>query len=333
MHLRALLPCLLPSTQSSHRKRRKTSDARFRGLCVAAAVFLSGNNFLSAHDIDALVFTASEGGSHPANTAAMTALQEIGALHDIGITEATDAATFVTELANNDVVIFLNNSGNVLNNSQQTAFQSWYQAGGSFVGIHAALEAEDGWSWYGDLLGATAATNGSGAPIMSGSTNATIEFLDQIHPITNVIDSGTGVRVLEWSLTEDYHTFDSSPRGEAHVLALADELSEDHPIIWCREFDGGRSAYVGMGGQSPTYSDVIFRGILTNAIEWAAGELGGDSGATIHGNYEKIVLDDDIGAPMSLDVAPDGTIYFVERKGSVKAHDQTSGITTTIATL
>ncbi|MEO0446352.1 MAG: ThuA domain-containing protein, partial [Verrucomicrobiota bacterium] len=314
------------------RRFHRHSSQLLRSAWICTALLISGAPAF-AHDVDALVFTATEGTAHPANPTAITALQQVGAFHDIGITETSDPATFISELANHDVVVFLNNRGDILNSSQESAFQSWYQAGGSFVGIHAALEAEEGWSWYGDLVGATPARDSNGDPILSAPLNATIEFLDQVHPLTNVIDSGTGLRVLEWSLTEDYHSFDDSPRGDAHVLALADELSEDHPIIWCREFDGGRTAYLGMGGETSTYSDSIFRDVLTNAIEWAAGQLGGDSGATVHGNYEKVVLDNDVGAPMSLDVAPDGKIYFVERKGAVKAHDQTSGITTTIGLL
>jgi len=47
--------------------------------------------------------------------------------------------------------------------------------------------------------------------------------------------------------------YDVSPRNKAHVLAIVNErtysggeMGPDHPIAWCRYFDGGRSWYVHM---------------------------------------------------------------------------------------
>jgi len=51
-------------------------------------------------------------------------------------------------------VVFLNTTGDVLNNEQQSTFERYIQAGGGYVGIHAATDCEYDWSWYGKLAGA-----------------------------------------------------------------------------------------------------------------------------------------------------------------------------------
>ena len=53
-----------------------------------------------------------------------------------------------------NVVVFLNTTGNVLNDAQQLEFNRFIQAGGGFVGIHAAADTEYDWPWYGKLVGA-----------------------------------------------------------------------------------------------------------------------------------------------------------------------------------
>ena len=67
-----------------------------------------------------------------------------------------------TENANNfneanlkkySVVVFNSTTGNVLSEPQQIAFERYIQAGGAFLGIHAAADTEYDWAWYGKLVG------------------------------------------------------------------------------------------------------------------------------------------------------------------------------------
>src|SRR5690625_8021534 len=48
-------------------------------------------------------------------------------------------------------VAFLNTTGDILNTNQEVAFERYIQAGGGFVGIHAAADTEYDWKWYGNL--------------------------------------------------------------------------------------------------------------------------------------------------------------------------------------
>src|SRR5215471_17874741 len=49
---------------------------------------------------------------------------------------------------------FLSTTGNILNSDEQVAFERYIEAGGGFVGIHAAADAEYNWAWYNKLVGA-----------------------------------------------------------------------------------------------------------------------------------------------------------------------------------
>ena len=56
-------------------------------------------------------------------------------------------------LKNYSAVIFLCTTGDVLNYLQEAAFERYIQAGGGFVGVHAATDTEYDWGWYGRLVG------------------------------------------------------------------------------------------------------------------------------------------------------------------------------------
>lgn len=300
---------------------------------------------LSAHGFKLLVFTKTAGFAHGSIPSGITAINQLAAEHHFEVTQTNDSAVFISQLATHDVVLFLNTTGDVFNPSEQDAFQAWYRNGGGYVGIHAASDTEHSWPWYIDLVGAEFANH---PPVQVG----TVDFLDQVHPITDVINPATNQRVVEWTVSEEWYNFTTSPRGRVHVLAHLNAAivsanpeepdrpgvtgtnhGNDHPIMWCHEFDGGRSAYLGPGHANATYSDPIFRGLMVNAIEWAAGLLQGDSGATIEANYEKVVLDNTVSNPMSMDIDSTGKVYLVERKGAIKVHDQGAGNTRVIGNL
>ena len=44
--------------------------------------------------------------------------------------------------------------GDVLDATQQAAFESYVEGGGGYLGIHAAADTEYDWPWYGQLVGA-----------------------------------------------------------------------------------------------------------------------------------------------------------------------------------
>ena len=49
------------------------------------------------------------------------------------------------------------------------------------------------------------------------------------------------------------------------------KMSDDHPIAWCAEFDGGRSFYTAGGHTPESYGEPAFRQHLGGGIRWALG--------------------------------------------------------------
>ena len=66
--------------------------------------------------------------------------------------------------------------------------------------------------------------------------------------------------------------------GGVHVLAALDErtytggtMGGDHPISWCRFYEGGRSWYTALGHTRESYSEPLFLEHLLGGIQFAAG--------------------------------------------------------------
>ncbi len=102
-----------------------------------------------------LVFSKTETYRPASIDAGIDAIKKLCLTQNIlaDFTESSSAFT-EEELKNYSAVVFLNTSGDVLNNTQQADFQRFIEAGGGFVGVHGAAATEYDWHWYGRLVGA-----------------------------------------------------------------------------------------------------------------------------------------------------------------------------------
>src|SRR5690349_6555351 len=100
--------------------------------------------------MDLLVFTRTTGYRHDSIPVGVAALRD-----DFGVFATEDPDVFTsTSLARFAAVVFLSTSGTVLPEASQRAGLSDYvRAGGGFVGIHGAIATEQGWPFYGELIG------------------------------------------------------------------------------------------------------------------------------------------------------------------------------------
>ncbi|HWS33911.1 MAG TPA: ThuA domain-containing protein, partial [Actinoplanes sp.] len=148
-----------------------------------------------------------------------------------------------------------------------------------------------------------------------------VNVLDSRHPATESLPP-TITRSDRW------YNWDPNPLGTVHTLAQVEERHYDpgisangafHPVSWCRDYQGGRSFYTGMGHTADSYAEEGFRKHLTGALSWAAGIVRGDCQATIAANYrtERLTVAnqtgrlDQIGEPHGLTIAADGTVFYV----------------------
>lgn len=217
-----------------------------------------------------LVFSKTAGFRHDSIPDGIEALQQLGAEGGFTVEATEDAGVFTPEkLAAYDAVVFLSTTGDVLDESQQAAFEGYIEDGGGYAGIHAAADTEYEWPWYGGLVGAWFDSH----PLIQP---ATVQVEDRAHPATAHL--GTA-----WERTDEWYNYRSSPRENVHVLAALDEgsytggnMGGDHPIAWCHEYEGGRAFYTGGGHTKESYADPAFRAHLLGGVRWATGAAQAD---------------------------------------------------------
>jgi glucose/arabinose dehydrogenase len=298
------------------RVRRSSRAPRDRRLAIEQ---LEPRDLLAAFDV--LVFSKTAGFRHSSISPGIAAIQALGAANDFSVIATEDAnAINAANLANFEAVVFLNTTGDILNATQQAAFEQYIQGGGGWVGIHSAADTEYSWSWYGGLLGAYFESH----PAIQ---QATVVVADHVHPSTKHLPE-------RWVRIDEWYNYQINPRGDVHVLATLNESTYsggadgfDHPIAWYHEYDGGRAWYSGLGHTDASYSDPLFRQHLLGGILYAAGQIPSDDGATVDANYRKVVLEADTLNPMELALAQDGRVFFVERGGAVKIYNPALGST------
>ena len=236
--------------------------------------------------------------------------------------DTTENAAYFTEdsLKRYSAVIFLNTSGDVLTHAQQADFERYIQAGGGFVGIHAATDTEYDWPWYNGLVGAYF----NGHPAIQEATLQRVAHDDSC--CTHLADT--------WTISEEWYNF-KSIHPTIEVLMEIDEDSYEggthggkaHPIVWKHAYDGGRSFYTALGHKEETYADPLFMQQVFAGVEFAIGSNSLDySNATTprvpeENRFTKQVLDFNLDEPMEMDELVDRGIIYVERRGAIKIYE------------
>ncbi len=257
-------------------------------LCVALVLVGVGVNAAPAQaapDFAVLVFSKTAGFRHDSIPAGIAAIQQLATQNNFTVETTEDAAQFTdANLARFKAVIWLSTTADVLDATQQAAFERYIRAGNGYMGVHAAADTEYDWPWYGGLVGAYFSSHPAIQP-------ATVRLEDTSHPAT------AGLPVT-WPRTDEWYSYRTNPRSSVHVLATLDEstysggtMGADHPIAWCRPYDGGRSFYTGMGHTQESYSEANFRTHLLGGIRYAAAGQGNCSvGAPPQAGFSQVTL-------------------------------------------
>jgi cytochrome c len=268
-----------------------------------------------------LVFTKTKGFYHESIPTGAAAIMKLGQENGFSVDTTSDSRYFIQDsLKNYAAVIFLSTTGNVLNADEQVAFERYIQAGGGFMGIHAAADTEYDWAWYNKLVGAYFLSHPK-------QQNVTINVIDKSHPATSFLPD-------KWKRFDELYNY-KSVQPDIKVLATLDEstyeggvMGDTHPFIWYHDFDGGRAFYTGGGHTKESYSDTLFLKHLLGGITYAIGNNAPlnyskayAAKAPEDNRFTKTVLSDDLNEPMELTVAPDGRVFFTERSGRFYMYD------------
>ncbi|RYY15799.1 MAG: ThuA domain-containing protein, partial [Chitinophagaceae bacterium] len=212
-----------------------------------------------------LVFSKTTAYRHSAIPAGKDAILKLSAENGFDV-DTTENADYFTEdsLQKYAAVVFLNTTGNMLNNYQEAQFERYIQAGGGFVGVHSATDGEYDWGWYSRLVGAQFESHPE-------QQEAKLDVVDQTHISTKQLPK-------EWRRKDEWYNFKKiSP--DVKVLIKLDETSykggknnNNHPMAWYHEFDGGRAFYTAMGHTDESYKEENYLKHLLGGIQYAIGD-------------------------------------------------------------
>ncbi|HEX8546522.1 MAG TPA: ThuA domain-containing protein, partial [Cytophagaceae bacterium] len=263
-----------------------------------------------------LVFSKTTGFRHESIGAGKKAIMELGDKNGILVDTTEDASFFTeSELKKYAAVVFLNCTGDLFTDEQKSELKRYIQAGGGFVGIHGAADAEHNWDYYQKLVGAEFL----GHPAIQ---EAKLDVLDHTHLSTKGLPK-------VWKRKDEWYNF-KNIYSKIKVLINIDEQSynggtngENHPMAWVHHFDGGRSFYTALGHTNESYSEPLFLDHLWGGLQFAIGEGSIDytKASPEEDRFVKTVLAEKLSEPMKLAVSSEGELFFVQRTGEILKYD------------
>ena len=233
---------------------------------------------------------------------------------------------------------------------EEAAIIDFVQSGGGIAALHNSTDMGAGvttWDWW-DANNANSAVGTTMAGHANNGETGEVMVQDQNHLSTAGLPD-------TFDVTDEHYNWDRNVRGDHHVLANFDErtyepgpngMGQDHPISWCRSYDGdnvndatgdpkayddGRVWISGIGHNAAVFTgnqNVLDH--VVGGLRWASGEGNkSDCGGTVWSNYTRTVLVSDANNPIAIDVAADGKVYWTEigptqgftSEGFVKMHD------------
>ncbi|MES2478837.1 MAG: ThuA domain-containing protein [Bacteroidota bacterium] len=208
-----------------------------------------------------MLFTKANGFYHESISSGIEMFQSNGTQWGIELFETDKSSAFTEDnLQQYQLIVFLNNTGNLFSDEERLALQSYIRKGGAILGIHAATDAEYDWPWYGQMLGARFKDH----PAVQEAICNTILLS---HPSVQGMPE-------QWLHVDEWYNF-SSLASDNHTVLTVDENSyiggshgAHHPVSWYREFEGGKIFYTAMGHNKESYQEPIFVKHIAGAVEW-----------------------------------------------------------------
>lgn len=160
------------------------------------------------------------------------------------------------------------------NKKAAAAFGKYIDEGrGGWIGFHHAtlLGEFDGypmWVWFYKFMGEIRFRD-----YIPTFASGKVLVEDGLHPVFKGVPAEFVVQTEEW------YTYDRSPRGKVHVMATVDEKSYvpesdkkmgDHPVVWTNPGYKARNVYIFMGHSPDLFQNSAWLRMFTNAIFWAS---------------------------------------------------------------
>jgi cytochrome c len=274
-----------------------------------------------------LVFSKTRGFRHASIPAGINAIRLLGRKYEFTVDTTENAARFTEDnLKQYRTVIFLSTTGDVLNDRQQADFERYMQAGGSYVGIHAATDTEYDWPWYNKLAGGQFLSHPGNPNVRKGQ----VTVRDKNHPATEGLPD-------TFEKTDEFYDFKNF-NEDVKVLMTIDEASygdakmnrgANHPMVWYHEYDGGRVFYTAFGHTDETFMEPLFLQHFWGGLRWAADgskkkldyNAAKTQRAPEENRFTRHTLDEKLYEPTELAVLDGGKVLYITRHGEVRRYD------------
>ncbi len=287
-------------------------------LAALLSLFISSCKHKRSGKPKVLVFSKTGGFRHSSIPAGKLAIIKLGEQNGFEVDTTENAAWFNDDtLKKYSTVIFLSTTEDVLNYRQEAAFERYIQAGGGFMGIHAATDTEYDWGWYGRMVGAQFASH-------PATQEAKLTVVDKSHISTKHLPD-------TWTRTDEWYNFNKLS-NDVKVLIRIDEKSynggtngDNHPMAWYHDYDGGRAFYTELGHTDESYADSLYLQHILGGIQYAIGEneeLDYSKAKTQippdEDRFVKTVLSQgEFFEPTEMTILPNFDIVVVQRRGEI----------------
>ncbi|MFN8353375.1 MAG: ThuA domain-containing protein [Spirosomataceae bacterium] len=270
-----------------------------------------------------LVFSKTRGYRHSSIPFGIAAIKLMGRKYGFEVDTTENAERFTeANLKKYKVVVFLSTTGDVLNDRQQADFERYIQAGGGYVGVHAATDTEYNWPWYGKMVGGYFASHPGNPNVQTGTMTVTNKNFPATDSLPNTFQK-----------KDEFYDFKEF-NPDVKVLITVDEKSykdgkmgDYHPMAWYHEYDGGRVFYTNFGHTDETFMEPLFLQHFWGGLRWSASGKGLDYSkarsqrAPEDNRFSRETLHERLDEPTELAVFDNGKVIYVERKGRVQVYD------------
>ena len=292
-------------------------------FCFLLVILASCSNKRSSKPT-ILVFFKTGGYYHESIPLGVKAIQDLGVNNGFNVDTTTNANKFAEDsLKKYASIVFLSSTLELLAGNQEIALERYMQAGGGFVGIHAAADAEYDWNWYVKMIGASFKSH-------PDQQEATLIINDKNHPSTDSLPA-------TWTRKDEWYNF-KNLNPDVKVLISIDEKSykggengDKHPMAWYHNFDGGRVFYTELGHTNESFSEPLYLKHILGGIQYAMGDNTADYSkahsvfAPDESNFTKTdLVKGTFFEPTEISVLPNLDVLVVQRRGEILLYNNTS---------
>ncbi|EWH11671.1 Crp/FNR family transcriptional regulator [Catenovulum agarivorans DS-2] len=275
-----------------------------------------------------LIYSKTTGWRHDSIETGVATVSKLAKDKGLKVIATEDASVFNDEqLAKMAAVVFVNTTGDVLDDDGQLAFERYIQAGGGFVGIHSATDTEHkgDWYWYRRMIGGVFLSHPDDP---SNVQQARIKVVNDAHPATQNLPA-------EFLIADEWYDFKDLSDRRKDLLVLDESSYQQgkqgfyHPLAWYHEFDGGRVFYTGIGHTKAVYQHPLYLEHLSGGLDYALAQrkpLDYSKAKPDMRRFEQKVVTDNLVEPVSFSLSPDLTTALItQRRGKLLWVDIESG--------